>query len=190
MIKKIAQQISNYCDAHGVATEKKEIIAYGLECLLMEIIGDIILFSAAYFLGIFLHSLLWTVGLVSVRYFAGGYHAGSPAKCLMISTANGLLFPMIIKFAPINKIVILLMIVMSIGLLFWAAPVESTQIKSTESRRNERKNKTRIMVTVASIVAIILMFFFPLWTSGSLISGTLSAALACFIEKIKKLIGQ
>ena len=106
MIRKLALRVSRFCASHAEEAKDIEIYAYGLECIFMEILGDILLFTLALLFDFFLHSLLWTIGLVLVRFHAGGYHAKTPVQCLFISTVSGFLSAGSIRYLGIHISVI------------------------------------------------------------------------------------
>lgn len=100
MIHKMAKRLSCWCaDDLRLADEERQIIQYGVEVFLDGIIKVVVLLITGGFLGCLLEFALSLLAFCTLRYWAGGAHCKTSARCLgamllmcLISTYGGKLF--------------------------------------------------------------------------------------------------
>lgn len=124
MIHKIAIEISIWCGNILDSTdEEKQIIQYGIEVLLDGIIKVTVLFAIGNFLGCLREFGLSLLIFCSLRYWAGGAHCKTSARCLvamlllcLISTYSGRLL------CSFSEIIFGGIAIVSYLVLFFCAP--------------------------------------------------------------------
>lgn len=132
-------------------------------------------------------AFLFLLSFTVLRRYIGGYHAGSPVKCIIISCsveAFVLLFllPIFSNFPYIFAFVLSLAAAVSIFIL---APLPPKNLHETESERQALKKFSRIF-TVITLCVCLLFLLFKLPSMGLCISlGMFCAAFTLWIEKIK-----
>ena len=90
-MKRLADQIASWFIEQGLPEEQKEIYSYGLEGLANELLADILLFLSALLLHKIPEMFIWCFSFTILRVNLGGLHASSHSRCIIYSTAIGIL---------------------------------------------------------------------------------------------------
>lgn len=116
--------------------EKMEILEYGLTGLYIFVSKSIVIFSIAYFLGIFGELIAFMLVYNAIRMFSFGMHATSSRACLIVSTIAFLSATYLCKIIviPINIKLILGMLGIVWMLIFSPADTEKKPIISPKWR--------------------------------------------------------
>lgn len=91
MIRTLSEKIVNTIMLEAEIQTNKELYIYGLECLISEFIGNLLLFITAILLGKLLEIVVWTIIFLAIRTQLGGYHCSSHFRCLIFSTILGIM---------------------------------------------------------------------------------------------------
>ena len=133
--------------------EEIEIVRYGLQHLFYNVLGmGTILLSGSAF-GMFIEAVVMALSIFPLRKYAGGFHADSPRRCYMLSSAIVLLGFVIAKtsFPYVSAYTALSICAAFIILIF--APVECKNKRLDDLEKVEYKRKTRqIMCVEAAVV--------------------------------------
>lgn len=98
---KIASKIANNLVALEVIDRRDiAIYRYGLEVLLLSLLEIVGILFLACFIGNFCETVIYFAVFIPIRLFAGGYHALTRLKCLLISLIVYGIFTSILKFCP------------------------------------------------------------------------------------------
>lgn len=169
-------KIVNYMVAAGaVAPEDAEVQAYAIESLFeMVLTHGLILVLAAVF-HVLPQTAVFYVLFLPLRSYAGGYHAATPVRCLVLSVAVwaaimafGRLLPL---WAPLPVLLV------SVGLILWLAPIEHHNHPLSVREFARAKRFARILVALDAVCVLLLLFFAPrLALTGAL--ALLSTALS------------
>lgn len=153
------------------ASDNIEVFYYGAECMLNSICVDFILLLW----GILTHSLLpticWLCTFCIYRHHAGGIHASTNERCILISSLLGIsnyitiLYP---AFFQSNNMIILA-ISFIICLIF--APIESTKKELT---KKEQWMEKTIALSIILFVATLKLFL----PAGLYVSASYSLLIA------------
>lgn len=149
-----------YCDsiANGNPETNKEIIMYGMEALLMDVLG----FALTVFVGVCFHyiigSIFTWVFLYPLRKYAGGYHASTRIRCTILSIAIlTLSFYVILK---LNIVRIDMCIIFICSFLLWCfAPVSTANKRLDSVEVKEYRKRTRVLVLIDIAVYIFAATF-------------------------------
>lgn len=183
MIQYLAKKWSNYLIEHGADPENEDVLVYGIEVAINEIIADIIAFAIAFIIGKPLEMLIWQLAYLPLRVCLGGHHANSHIVCLIYSTvlsvACVLLLPLIVGiwWLPILDIILTLIIAC------FVAPFIHPNRQVSDSYRVVLKKRGKIVAVVASIVVTITYFVCPEWVAQIAGLGMLAATIQCIIGK-------
>lgn len=82
---RLLSRIADYLTDEGMTEEEQEIVRYGLERMIENLLGCLLLVIIGYYFGNALQGVLLWVFLYPLRSNAGGYHAGTRVGCLCIS---------------------------------------------------------------------------------------------------------
>ena len=150
--------------------EKMEIIEYGLTGLYMLVTKSIIIFSIAYFIGIFTQLVIFMFLYNLIRSVSFGMHANSSKACLIGSALTFLSAAYVCKFCiiPINIRVIFGLI--SIIYIWKYAPADTEKRPIVSSKR-------RFIYKLLSISIAIAMVFCSLVISDGFVANALICSL-------------
>ena len=126
MISKLAKSMALFfADKNLIAAEDKEVYAYGAELLLSTVFNLVIALVIALITNTFWQCLVFLTSFVTIRIYAGGYHADTHRNCMLTLVCVQGLFVLIIKnfSAEKVKVAIPIMLMLSIAVIILLAPV-------------------------------------------------------------------
>lgn len=141
----------------STSEEDLEKIDYGIQIILMNKFKSILLFTLAYFLGIFMYTLIVYIVFGSLRKFASGVHANSTLLCIIVSFALFLGNVYISLNISINIIIINIAFIISFILTFLYAPADTEERPLISKKlRKSLKIKSIMVIIVFYIIAILI----------------------------------
>lgn len=149
----------NFITKYQTYTEKDiEKLKYGLEGLYLTLTKTIIIFIFALILGIFWEVLAIIILFNILRYFGFGFHAEKSWQCMIISTINFILIPLLFIKIEFNTIAtIIISMVCLIGFLLYA-PADTVK----RPLKNKKKRLYRkILTCLVGIIYMTLAILFP-----------------------------
>lgn len=183
---------SFFVEKNIICAEQAPIYAYGVELILATILNTVVILSIGIFMGRFLETVLFLLTFAVIRSFAGGYHADTHLKCLLILVAVFLVNMLLLSLIPEKYILVVTISVALAGLLliFFYAPVDHENKKFDEGEGHKYKIKSRAFALVFTLVACTGQLFFVnstlfLCISIGLITAAISTAAAIKIKKRK-----
>lgn len=181
MIHELSCNWANKLVKYGASAENEEVIAYGIECLLNEIIVDIIIFIFAFIIGRPLEMLVWNVFLLPMRYSIGGHHMSSHIKCIVSSTLWAavciLIYPYLLGIPWLIPIEIALTLIIA----FRFAPFVHPNHPMSDSHKAKLKRNGKIIAVIESAVIVVFCFFLPDWVAQVSALGMFSATVLCIM---------
>lgn len=175
MIKVLSHRISHYLILNG-ATEEEEVLAYGVECFLNEVLSNGLLIIIGILTHHVLELLVWSVSFCLLRVNMGGLHATSHAWCIAIGTLIGaaslVISPFLLQHIWFAS-VLTLMAVITAGFI---APVPHQHKQHVQVKKEAIKRRVIVTAVLEGVVALILYFLLPVIASY-VISGLLMATI-------------
>lgn len=158
---KISQVISNVIAKElNYDEEKKEIIAYSIEYLILQILGFVPIIFLGYIFNVLAAALTAAIFGGVLRKFSGGAHFNSPNICLLfgaiVYTAIGKIAVEINKMPGFNFNFILILLIFSLLIVYRLAPVDSPA-KPIHSKDFKRRLKLLSVVVVFISFILILI---------------------------------
>ncbi|WP_075727415.1 accessory gene regulator ArgB-like protein [Tissierella creatinophila] len=150
-------KMTSYLVINGIIEdEEREIYSYGLHQGLLIIIN----IMTTLFIG-FLFKEVWEIivfmiAYIPLRTYGGGYHAKTELRCYFLSVSLIIASLLLIKFIPITKISLLTLSSISGVVVYIFAPVEDKNKILNEMENKIYKRKTRIILSVEILVALLL----------------------------------
>lgn len=143
----------------GVApTEDKALYEYGIRQGILTVINILTAVLIGLLLGMVWQTVVFLIAYTPIRTNAGGYHAGTPFMCYLLSIPMMLAVLSGIKFIPWNGYLVLIVIICAGIAVFLLAPVEDMNKPLDQLEVKVYKKRSRIILTILSIVAVILWF--------------------------------
>lgn len=158
----ITKKLSNIClqfikSNTSTSDEDAEKIYYGLQVIMMDISKSIILLGTAYFLGIFIYTLIAFLVFAILRGFASGVHANSTLQCIIV---NYMLFignVYLSLYLPLNTAAQSIILLISLTLVFLYAPGDTEERPLVSKKlRKQLKFKSLLIVVIFSILIFII----------------------------------
>lgn len=163
MKKKIISVTINYLKKYQSFSEDElEKISYGLEGLYLTLTKLVIIIVLAYIFGILKEVIAILLFFNIIRYTGFGFHAKTSLECLILSTINFILLPIIFLNIELSNIGIICICCVCIVSYILYAPADTVK----RPLPNKRKRKIRKISTV--IIGLIysgLIFLIPSWGS-------------------------
>ncbi len=84
----ISSYITNWLVTNAYAREdEKEIVEFGIEQILLTLLNLVTVLILGTLFGALIQSVIFFIAFVSLRSYAGGYHAATRTRCYLISVA-------------------------------------------------------------------------------------------------------
>lgn len=191
MIYSFAVRITGSFEKKGyLPSEESEVIAYGLFSLMSKLFYAVICVLLGVLFQCVFESIVFYLAFLFLKKYAGGYHAPTEGKCMIISTCSILLSVCCIHFCvsfPVLAKANFLIALAASALVVLFSPVEAEEKKLSE----EEKKKYRVYSVIRNAVLLIaagVLLFTPYKNAGTAIStAVLLEVLLLSAGKIKQL---
>lgn len=170
-----------------VDKEDEEVYAYGMELLLSTVFNLIIALFIAIVTDTFIPCLINLTSFVTIRIYAGGYHADTHIGCMTTLAIVQSLFVAIIKMTPVKVIQIStpFMLVASILLIVILAPVAHPNKPLSERLKVKLRKKAYISTLVWTAFTLAFLVLGKVYISFCSAYGMLTVSIAMTAEIIK-----
>lgn len=163
MITAIAEKLTNKLLSNGcLAAAEKEEIAYGFFTFFSRCFFLLICIFFGFLFRCFFESVAYYFTFLFVKKYAGGYHASTETKCILLSSISILISIIIIFFVYKNitfyPSVIVRAIIASAIICFFA-PVENKEKPLTEDEKKKYKLNTLIRLCLLFVIIVTLYRF-------------------------------
>lgn len=152
MIGKIAVRWAEFMVANGAPEDQEEVYAYAMECSLNELASDLLLIIMAAFLGRIWEMVVWIVLFNILRLNVGGYHASTPLRCILMSTALGVACTLVYPFFMEKKLLVSAITVLCTAAVFMVAPVLNQNHPLSQKRQESAKRKARRLAVAVAVL--------------------------------------
>lgn len=184
MIKRLADNISSYITKElKYDNEKREILSYGLEIFLGDLAKIVSMLVLAYFLNIFMATLVVMISFVFFRRIIGGTHADTYSKCYFVSIFLILLLGeageiINLEFTQVIILILLVYILAVIATILWIPAGTEKKIVKNKATRKKIKIETIVLLT---FWVILCSYLNCLGLSKYVTTSLLGVALAFFL---------
>lgn len=159
MIKFISSKAARYLCSNEIDTDALELYEYAIYVVLSSIFH----ITTIVVLGVFFNMIIESVGFyfsfISIRKFAGGYHAKTPTRCYLFSIVSCIVsFYLIIFFENMNGGVIMIIAIQlfCIFLIFMISPLDTDNNPLNQNEKKVYRKKASII----SLGVFLLSLFF------------------------------
>ena len=134
-----------------------DMMRFSLEAILWEIEKIIYIFLIFLIFGLHWYFLATLIVLLSIRTFAGGFHASTPWRCFFWTLLGfGLAF-FVLPLLPTSDVMVVLVGLFSVVATLIAAPVRSLQMEEIADKSKDKYKKyTAITITIFWFVIIFI----------------------------------
>lgn len=185
MIRTLSEKIVNTIMLEAEIQTNKELYIYGLECLISEFIGNLLLFITAILLGKLLEIVVWTIIFLAIRTQLGGYHCSSHFRCLIFSTILGIMSLVLNYYFIILPNIALIISIVCLPIIAKYAPIIHKNHPLSNKQRKKAKKCVLIFYYIFFSIALLLKLYashlYAPICSG-IITATILACMQLIIE--------
>ena len=99
MLERLAKGTARFfVEQKAAESEFEEVYAYGAEIVYSTILNGLIVLLMSVITGTFIPTLVFIISFILLRRSAGGFHASTHTKCMLILVAVHLLFVLCVNF--------------------------------------------------------------------------------------------
>ncbi|WP_301956016.1 accessory gene regulator B family protein [uncultured Eubacterium sp.] len=156
-IDKMTNMLTNFIIQHSdVKREDADIIAFGVKyglITLAEILGMVVI---SFLMRELIPGAVILIAFISIRVYAGGYHAKTLPRCVVMST---ILFTLIILGYKMLYLPIIVkgLIALFLGVLILIfSPVENDNRRLSENEKKVFKNRALLFYSISLIIFILI----------------------------------
>lgn len=168
--------------AGAVPIEDKALYEFGIRQGIFLVINIATAVLIGLLSGMLWQTVIFLIAYNPIRSYAGGYHAGTPLVCYLISIPMvvGVLFG--IKLIPWNGYAVAIVLILT-GVVIWLlAPVEDANKPLDQLERKVYGRKARIYMVVLAGLAVVLWF-------AELKQSSLSIVMALGVASVMLIFG-
>lgn len=162
MISNIANHVvQNLLQANIIHQDDIEVYKFGIETFFSDVFNLITTAIIGILIGQFWECLLFQAIFISLRSFAGGYHASSELKCWVLSNAMVIGVLLLSRRLPMwfGVGVGLFLLLAAAGVILRLAPVENENNPLDSDEIRSYKRRVRIIVLISVLSGILLYCF-------------------------------
>lgn len=159
MLKKLSLNISKWFEKNEIIEkEKTTVVMWGIYNILNTLFNVVLFLIIGTVFSMLLETIVFTLGYIPLRSFAGGYHAKTPFRCCILSNIILVVALMMIRLGEKCSIILLVTASVCIGILLFLMPVPDIH----KPLDNNDKRKYRFIGTVILLIEIMISVIFVL----------------------------
>lgn len=188
MITKLSNKITAYFVVKDIISiEEIDIYEYSFELMLASIFNLIAIIAIGFGTSNFIETILFAITFVTIRTVAGGYHASTHFRCMIILIIDFSALIIMLELMPayIMNIVNIILIVVGVIIILILPTVDSANNKLSSERKNKLKLISVLYVVFYSVVSMVLIYFSIDMIALSITYSVFSVALSMLAGTIK-----
>jgi len=157
----IAGRITDSLVNAGVApVEDRELYEFGIRQGILLVINIATAILIGLLTGMIWQCIVFLLAYNPIRSYAGGFHAGTPMKCYLLSIPVMLGVLLGIRLIPWNGYIVVGSVILAGIIVLLLAPVEDANKPLDELETTVYRRRARIILAILSLLATIL------WSAG------------------------
>ena len=160
MFSSIAEKITMHLEANNAfKSEDREIYRYGIQQGLSIMLNLSTTLLLGVVTGMIWESIIFSAAYMLLRRYAGGFHAKTPARCYIYSSAMVLFALLGIKYVFDSILISICMFIVGSLIIFLFSPVEDKNKPLDASEQLVYQKRTRFYLIVEIVLDIAMMSF-------------------------------
>ena len=186
MIKKQALKLSlGLANNNVIAKDSQAVYTYGFELLISAFINILLMIIISIAFRNCYAWILFLASFIPLRTTAGGYHANSHAKCILVTAMS---FTILLLFSRLSldwTTIVLSTAIISLLLILLLSPVEAKNKKLNKMRRGKNRLISIFLGIVNLLIAGIAIFIIEGYVEllVNYFAGVFAAALSMLVAK-------
>lgn len=148
-------------ESSQTSQEEQELYRFGYKLLLLQAINIAVVIAIGLLCSCLKEMVFFLMGYIPLRSYAGGYHAGGPVRCGILSAAMELAVAVVLRI-PVPGLAaegMLATAVVCEVIIYVTAPVAACNKPLTDSQVLTFRRNARIILGVEAIIMIALYAF-------------------------------
>lgn len=171
--------------AGAVPSEDRALYEYGVRQGIVLVINVVTFVLIGLLMGMVWQSIIFMLAYNPIRSYAGGYHAGTPLTCYLLSIPTIFAVLSGVKFVSWNGYLFSIIILSAGIVIMLLAPVEDSHKPLNGREKEVYKGRARIYSLILAGAAIILWFLGMKQTSLSIVMALGVAAVMLILGAVK-----
>lgn len=170
-----------------ISEQEKDVYMYCVQTFLFQSITYGIILLLANCLDVMALTIAYYIGFLPIRYVAGGYHASSHSRCLLLTLGVyilSIIMCLLVTHTTPYPVLVSNLIISSV-LIIWAASVDHKN-RPFSPREKERFRRRSYIITIVIIVLSLVILTVSVKTSVVMSLGVLSAACSLAAGSIQR----
>lgn len=142
-----------------ISSEEVEIVKYGLENIRSNLLGLLMILTIGGCFGYLTDSFLLWLLIFPLRKNAGGFHAKTKTRCMLVSAGMLIVSFICLGFMEWTKGVYILIAAIFGGIIFLTAPVGNRNKLLDDVEQKVYRKRTRIILLLESTLLILAFVF-------------------------------
>lgn len=175
MIHNFSIKFASYLVENG-AKQEREILCYGLECFINEVVSMGLLLLVGFATGFILELVIWSCSFCLLRVQIGGLHASTHGACfisgLLLGVSSLAISPFLLQISPLN------LYITGVSLLFAIiiAPVPHRNKLYLQKKRLAIK-KTVSIIAIMEFISLLILYSYTPTLATFVMAGILMAVI-------------
>lgn len=158
-MKKVVERLADRFARNGVISEEDKIVyEFGIYQGITLTINLMTVLIVGYLFNEIFGLIAFSVSYLSIRSYAGGYHADTEFRCYLVSTAMLLIVVYILKYVSIGPYALVITLCSSITSLVLLAPVENHSKPLDGLEKKVYRSKT-LKIMVLQLCVMVISYF-------------------------------
>lgn len=159
MVEKISQLLAEKIVLNIGQEEDQEIYEYGLQIFLNTLFSISIVLVLSILIKEFCGTVIFLISYCSIRLYAGGLHADTNNKCMMIFVGGYVIASIITQNIEItlNAGIIIILLLFNVCIGFWA-PVDALNNPVPIQKRSIMRKRASLISIIITGVTIIMLY--------------------------------
>ena len=158
MFESLSISITNRMERSGVfSPDEKEIYQYGIQQILLTFLNLVTVAIIGLLLGAFRNLLIFTIAYIPLRKMAGGFHAKTPIRCYVVSTAMFVFVALVPRWISIGAFETTILLLVFSVVIIALAPVGSANKPLDDLEKKVYKKRAVVICAVEVIAALVFL---------------------------------
>ena len=159
MIKIIDRYTEKLIANKIIIPEDKELYTYGFHQGMIIIANIATTILVGFIFGMVWQSIVFMLAYISLRSYAGGFHAKTQVRCNVYSVLLISAVLLLVKFIPWTSYAAIGLLLFSYLIIFILAPVEDSNKPLDKEEAKVYKRRTRLILGIETLIILLLMVF-------------------------------
>lgn len=193
-MRKQANSLARLIFSEDVNEEKIELYSFAIYIVFSELLHIVTMLLIGLISGLVAESIILYISFISIRKFAGGYHAKTPFRCYLFSIVTIVISLLTLKFSFNSQIIGLNYMFISIALISLIVILFLSPLDNENKIINCKEKKVYKKISVVNSCVLFIISLFMLYSSNSygysVILGICISAIVLIVRKAQIVKGK